>query len=499
MVWVMTAALTFIAVIEFAVLLAFVGKSRSRSPARPMAPAGGVESDRISPQAQSPKVRKPPPARSQAFDVRDVEINDDFRMALDLIEQQDQSLFITGKAGTGKSTLLCYFRATTEKSVVVLAPTGLAAINVGGQTVHSFFRFPPRLIEPQNLLPSRNADLLRRLKTIVIDEVSMVRTDLMDGIDVALRLNRGRPNTPFGGVQVILIGDLFQLPPIVRERELRDYFASRYGGLYFFRAPVFGQTPLHVIDLQKVYRQTDANFLHLLNGIRERRLDNGVLESLNSRVREFQDLGQPEEYVTLTPTNQAAFQINMSFLERLPGPEHTFEAIVSGRFDPSSFPTDSTLRLKVGAQVMMLRNDPNKRWVNGTRGVVSEVDANRLCVAIEAGSHEIQRHTWENVEYVFNRQENRIEQRVIGTFQQYPLRLAWALTIHKSQGQTFDRVYLDLGSGAFAHGQTYVALSRCRSLDGIALSRPVFASDVILDDAIYGYRNVFTPITAGAS
>jgi hypothetical protein len=495
----MIAALIVFAVVGFVVLLASLAKRKSRSPARPTAPPSGVDSDRLSPKVQPPKVRTPPSARSQAFDVRDVEINDDFRMALDLIERQNQSLFITGKAGTGKSTLLRYFRATTKKSVVVLAPTGLAAINVGGQTVHSFFKFPPHLIDPQKLRPSRNVDLLRRLQTLVIDEVSMVRADLMDGIDTALRLNRGRPNTPFGGVQVILIGDLFQLPPVVKEQELKQYFASCYGGPYFFRAPVFSQTRLHVIDLQKVYRQTDANFLHLLNSIRERCLDNGVLESLNSRLREFEDLEQPGQYVTLTPTNQAAFQINMSFLDRISGPEHTFEAIVSGKFDPASFPTDSTLRLKVGARIMMIRNDPNKRWVNGSLGVISELGPTRLCVAIDGASYEIERHTWENVEYVFNRQENKIEQRVIGTFQQYPLRLAWALTIHKSQGQTFDRVYLDLGSGAFAHGQTYVALSRCRSLDGIALSRPVFASDVIFDEAIYGYRSVFTPITTGSS
>lgn len=494
----MATALIVFAVIAFVALFA-LAKARSRGAVQPTAPTGRAESGQLPRETQLSKVHKPPPGRHQAFDVRDVELNDDFRMALDVIERQNQSLFITGKAGTGKSTLLRYFRATTKKSVVVLAPTGLAAINVGGQTIHSFFRFPPRLIDPKNIRPSRNADLFRQLDTLVIDEVSMVRADLMDGIDTALRLNRSKPHTPFGGVQVILIGDLFQLPPIVREQDLKDYFASRYGGPYFFYAPVFSQNGTHVIDLQKVYRQTDANFLHILNSIRERRLDNGSLESLNSRVCEFEDLEQPEQYVTLTPTNQAAFQINISFLERLPGSEHTFEAIVSGKFDPSSFPTDATLRLKVDARVMMLRNDPNKRWVNGSLGVISEVGPNRLCVAINGVSCEIQRHTWENVEYFFNRQENRIDQRVIGTFQQYPLRLAWALTIHKSQGQTFDRLYLDLGSGAFAHGQTYVALSRCRSMDGIALGRPVFASDVIFDDSIYDYRYVFTPIGADAS
>ncbi len=437
-----------------------------------------------------------PAGLDPGFDARDVELNDDFRTALALIEHTPQSLFITGRAGTGKSTLLRYFRATTKKPLVVLAPTGLAAINVGGQTVHSFFKFPPRLIDPRGLRPSRHADLLRRLETLVIDEVSMVRADVMDGIDAALRLTRGRPGSPFGGVQVVLIGDLFQLPPIVRERELREYFTDRYGGPYFFQAPVFQETRLHVADLEKVYRQTDAHFLDLLNAVRERRLDRGVLESLNARVRAFERQEDLDEYVTLTPTNQAALQINLAFLGGLRGPEHALEAVVAGRFDPSSYPTDPTLRLKVGARIMMLRNDFDGRWVNGSIGVVEEVGPAGLRVAIDGLSHEVEPHTWENVEYVFNRRENRIDQRVIGTFQQYPLRLAWALTIHKSQGQTFDRVHLDLGRGAFAHGQTYVALSRCRSLDGLALSRPVFASDVILDEAIHDYRGLFVPVTA---
>ncbi|MBI4234109.1 MAG: AAA family ATPase [Chloroflexi bacterium] len=468
-----------------------------RGAVRPKVPADNADFARTPPQTEPAKVHKPAPSLLASPDILGIEINDDFRAALELIEQKNQSLFITGKAGTGKSTLLRYFRATTKKSVVVLAPTGLAAISVGGQTIHSFFRFPPRLIDPQSLRPSRNAGLFRRLDTLVIDEVSMVRADLMDGIDTALRLNRGKPNTPFGGVQVILIGDLFQLPPIVRGQELRGYFAGRYGGPYFFRAPVFSQTQVHMIDLQKVYRQTEANFLTLLNAIRDGRADNGVLELLRSRVRKFKDLEQPEEYVTLTTTNQAAFEINMRFLERLPDPENTFEAIVSGKFDDSSFPTDPTLRLKVGAHVMMLRNDPNKRWVNGSIGVINEVSPNRLCVEIKGVSYEIERHSWENVEYFFNREENRVDQRVIGSFQQYPLRLAWAITIHKSQGQTLDRIYLDLGSGAFAHGQTYVALSRCRSLGGLALSRPVFASDVIVDEAVYEYKNIFAPTGSG--
>jgi ATP-dependent DNA helicase PIF1 len=434
------------------------------------------------------------PGLEPGSDLPDVELNDDFRAALGLIEQTSQSLFVTGRAGTGKSTLLRHFRATTTKPLVVLAPTGLAAINVGGQTIHSFFGFPPRLIDPQSLRPGRAAGLLHRLETLVVDEVSMVRADVMDGIDRSLRLGRGRRDTPFGGVQVVLIGDLCQLPPIVRERELGEYFAGRYGGPYFFQAPVFRETRLPVVELEKVYRQTDARFLDLLNGVRERRLDPGILESLNARVRAFERLDELDDYVTLTPTNEAALRINLAFLADLPGPEQRLEAVVAGRFDRSAYPTDSRLRLKAGARIMMLRNDFEGRWVNGSMGVVSEVGPASLRVAIDGLSHEVAPHTWENVEYVFSRRENRIDQQVVGTFQQYPLKLAWALTIHKSQGQTFDRVHLDLGRGAFAHGQTYVALSRCRSLDGLALSRPISPRDVLLDETIHEYRDLFAAV-----
>jgi energy-coupling factor transporter ATP-binding protein EcfA2 len=409
---------------------------------------------------------------------------------------QGQSVYITGKAGTGKSTLLQHLRATTTKAVAVVAPTGIAAINVGGQTIHSFFHFPPHVIRPQELRPCRDASLMRRLDMLIVDEVSMVRADLMDGIDAALRLNRGRPQTPFGGVQIVLIGDLFQLPPVVREQEVNDYLHHRYKGPYFFGAPAFRAAAFGVKDLQKVYRQKDTVFLDLLNNIREKRLDGNTLELLNSRVTEFACLEERSEYVTLTPTNEAAFRINMEFLERLPMPETDFDAVVVPEFEERDYPTDRTLRLRRGARVMMLKNDPEKRWVNGTVGTVSELGPEQVWVAINGSSHKVERYTWENIEYCFDRRTGRIDQRVVGTFQQYPLRLAWALTIHKSQGQTLDRVCLDLGGGAFAHGQTYVALSRCTSLQGIALSRPIFQTDVIFDDAVYGYRDVFTPMSA---
>jgi ATP-dependent DNA helicase PIF1 len=446
----------------------------------------------MSPSQPNRSIKKSPEYLN-SMDVEDIEINDEFRASLDIIENNKENLFITGRAGTGKSTLLQYFRATTQKSIVVLAPTGLAAVNIGGQTIHSFFHFPPRLIDASSLRP-RRSKLFRQIETLVIDEVSMVRADLMDGIDASLRISRGRIDEPFGGVQVIMIGDLFQLPPIIKEQELRGYFAQKYGGVYFFKAPVFNSGKIRVIELQKVYRQTNAGFIDLLNRVRDRQLDGNVLELLNCQLRKFEDLTDPGEYVTLTPTNRAASEINMNFLGELPGSDRVYTAVISGQFDSTSYPTDSSLSLKVGARVIMINNDLNKNWVNGTLGVIDALDPDKIHVNIRGTSYEIQRYTWENVKYDFNPETEQIEPHVVGTFQQYPMKLAWALTIHKSQGLTLNRVYLDLGGGAFSHGQTYVALSRCKSLEGIALGRPVLASDIIFDEAIYEYKDVFAPV-----
>jgi len=415
------------------------------------------------------------------FDVTDVELNDDFRAALGLIAG-GSSLFLTGKAGTGKSTFLKYLRATTTQEMAVVAPTGLAAVNVGGQTAHSLFSFPPRVIDPAKVQVGRNANVLKRLDLLVVDEVSMVRVDLMDGIDRCLRLCKGR-DLPFGGVQMVLIGDLFQLPPVVREHEVKKYFAESYGGPYFFHAPVFQETGIGLLDLQKVYRQTDTAFLELLNAIRAGRCDGRQFDMLNKRVG---GILADENVVTLTPTNAAATRINQTHLDRLPGPEHAYDATIDGKFDESAYPTDASLRLRVGARVMMLRN--GNRWCNGTLATISKL-GETINVEINGNSYELGQHTWENLEYDLI--EHRITERVVGTFRQFPLRLAWGLTIHKSQGQTLDRVHLDLGSGAFAHGQTYVALSRCRWLEVISLKRPVFATDLIVDPAVHTYKSVF--------
>ncbi len=443
------------------------------------------------PRAASPALRRVSHALT---DLSDIDLNPQFQQAIKCIEQQGESIFITGKAGTGKSTLLNYLRATTTKQMVVLAPTGVAALNVGGQTIHSFFRFPPTLIDPQAIRRRGNAKLFQQLQILIIDEVSMVRADVMDGIDAALRLYRNNPKTPFGGVQVVLCGDLFQLPPIVRDGELTTFFNEQYGGPYFFLAHVFATMRPYTLELTEIYRQQDERFIQVLNKIREHDLDSALFSLLNTRVLRGSEALQDDGIITLTTTNDAAFRKNKFCLDRLSAKSYAYAASITGNFEPSTFPTESLLELKKGAQVMLIRNDPEKRWVNGTLGKVSTVTEQKVCVEINGVSYEVEPETWQNVQYHYNRETNRIEEQVMGTFTQYPLRLAWAITIHKSQGQTFDNVLIDLGRGAFAHGQTYVALSRCRSLHGIRFSRPVTVRDILFDERVYGFREVFPAV-----
>ena len=429
--------------------------------------------------------------RSQDLD--QIDLNAEFRHTLDLIEHDCPCLFLTGKAGTGKSTLLHYLRETTDRATAVLAPTGVAALNVGGQTIHSFFRFPPTLIDPATLRRRRSAKLFQKLETLIIDEVSMVRADVMAGIDTALRLHRDNVQTPFGGVQVILCGDLFQLPPIVRERDMQTFFDQQYGGPYFFCAKVFEELQPCSVELTTIYRQHDEDFIYVLNKIRENDVDAELLALLNARVRRGGEPPQDSSFITLTATNQAALRKNQACLERLAEPCHTYPAEVSGQFEASIFPTEELLELKPGAQVMLIRNDPYKRWVNGSIGRISSLTDTQVWVEIGGTVYELEPETWHNIRYRYNQETNRIEEEEVGSFTQYPLRLAWAITIHKSQGQTFDKVMIDLGRGAFAHGQTYVALSRCTSLAGLVFSRPVTPRDMVFDERVYDWRRVFPP------
>ncbi len=453
----------------------FAGRGRRRRRGR-----GGAGSTTKPPEAES---------RVERAALPEIEIGSDFHHALDVIDREGRSAFVTGVAGTGKSTLLQYFREITERQVVVVAPTGIAAVNVGGQTIHSFFRFPPRLVGPDDIKPGRNRNLYRRLETLVIDEVSMVRVDVMDGIDRALRINRGNEQ-PFGGVQVVMFGDPYQLPPVVDDG-VREYLERRYGGVYFFDAPGLKRARPLLIELRERYRHRDQHFITILDAIRNDCLEDHTLDDLNAQVREEQAPADREGYVTLTPTNVAADRINQAMLLALEGPEHEFQAKLTGQFGDRTLPTDERLRLRVGARVMTLKNDSQGRWVNGTIGEVTKLSEDAVWITTDSGEHELKRGEWEKVDYRYDAGNQRIEQKVVGTFVQYPIRLAWALTIHKAQGQTFDRTFIDFGRGTFAHGQAYVALSRCRTLEGTRLGRPVRQGDIQLDPEAVAYRDVF--------
>jgi ATP-dependent DNA helicase PIF1 len=435
--------------------------------------------------------KAPPISKINAAPTDGIEITEEFSKALTLVQNGRQNLFVTGRAGTGKSTLLRVIKKAARGNVVVLAPTGLAAINVGGQTIHSFFKFPLTVIKAESIRPSRNAALFRNLDTLIIDEISMVRADLMEGIDRSLRVNRGRLHEPFGGVRVILIGDIHQLPPVVADSEVQQYLQDEFGGVYFFNAKVFHEWRPKYLELTKKFRQSDAAFGEILDLVADGAVAEEQLEAFNRNVISFEALPDRDRYTILAPHNQTVYDLNMRFLNALKGKEWTAEAVVSGKFDQSRYPTDHTLRLKVGAKVVLLRNDPQKRWVNGTSAVVAKLNQGRVWINVKGREFELERHVWERIKYEYDAQKRRIVENVIGSFKQFPIRLAWALTIHKSQGMTLENVYLDLAAGAFAHGQTYVALSRCRSIKALALARPLRQNDIIVDPSALAYRHAF--------
>jgi len=415
-----------------------------------------------------------------------IDFNDEFKAAFSLIQKASGHVFVTGKAGTGKSTLLRYIWENIEKKAVLLAPTGVAAINIGGQTIHSFFNFPPSFIQKSNIHRSKKAGIIKNLDAIIIDEISMVRADMMDGIDYALRINRNEMEKPFGGIQLICFGDLFQLPPVV-EKEVRDVLYTRYETPYFFSAQAFKGLDIKFVELTKHYRQSDREFVALLNRVRDKKHADKDLKVMNKRV--LARPGQNNNAIILTATNHTANTINQSRLDSLRGKKYVYEASVSGKFDKSAYPTDSVINLKQGAQIILIKNDPNKRWVNGTIAKAAKVTEDAIQVDIDGEIHDIAKTKWQKIEYTYNKETDKIEEKVIGTFAQYPIKLAWAITIHKSQGQTFDKAVIDLGAGAFAHGQVYVALSRCTGLEGITLKRPIYDTDIIFDERIYEFMN----------
>jgi len=420
---------------------------------------------------------------------------DEYQAALDFIKDDDGHLFVTGRAGTGKSTLLRAIRDMLPKEMVILAPTGLAAVNIGGQTIHSFFGLPPRLIRPEDIKRSRNGRVMRRLEFIIIDEVSMVRSDLMWAIDQSLRLNRGRAREPFGGCRLILFGDLHQLPPVVQEAEVAEHLESTYGGPFFFSVSSLNEgSGTALIELNQVFRQSDEDLISVLNRIRDGDVDEADLECLNQRVSPIRTLSEGDPYVILTPTNAAAQRINFAYLDALSTEPRAYEANLTGEFNQSAQPTDTKLILKTGAKVIMLRNDPDRRWVNGSIARVSRLTEDRVWIEISGREHEIEPVAWEQRRYAFDKTAEKVVETVSGTFTQFPLRLAWALTIHKSQGLTLERAYIDLGRGTFAHGQAYVALSRCVSLEGLALARPLRPHDILFDCSALQYRDLFHTI-----
>lgn len=414
----------------------------------------------------------------------DFEINEEINDVLDTLENTNNNLFLTGKAGTGKSTLLRYFRATTKKFPVVVAPTGVAAVNVQGQTIHSFFGWGIDItLERVRKVSYEKSQVYRRMKMLIIDEISMVRADMFECVDKFLRLNTGKPDQPFGGVQIVVIGDLYQLPPVVTGNE-KKFFETKYSSPFFFSTEAFAKGSFKKFELNKVYRQKDQVFVSALNAIREGIPENEHIELLNQAVidSEPEDF---EDYVHLVTTNKMAKEINDTRMSRLPIEPVTYKGTMFGTFKEKDAPTDLELTLKSGAQVMLLNNDKERKWVNGDVVKVLETKPDSVLVEFDDGTvQEVGVHTWETVRFVFDEEEQKIIPKKVGGFTQIPVKPAWAMTIHKAQGKTFEKVFMDLGAGAFAEGQTYVALSRCKSLEGLKLASPLMMHDIFVNERV---------------
>jgi ATP-dependent exoDNAse (exonuclease V) alpha subunit len=505
--------------------------------------------------------------------------NPQAQTALGIMQNTRENLFLTGEAGTGKSTLLQNFRKTTEKNVVVLAPTGVAALNVQGQTIHSFCAFGPdiTLQKVKKLNPSSGKHkLLQQLSTIVIDEISMVRADLLDCVDKFLRINGPAGDMPFGGLQMIFIGDLYQLPPVDKDFGSGGALIKEYASPYFFDSRAFKSAKFNFVELKTMYRQKEQVFLQVLNAVRNNAASAEHLSVLNSRVHDQDDHFTPPHFssnynsstqglegqknkmvnnttkngagftfekfsIYLTPINRRAAEVNNYFLQRIESPVKIYTGSARGSFQDRELPTDLNLQIKVGAQIMMLNNDQRKRWVNGTMGKiigikksedvseslvpspqawgdvssaserqrgrdgdtyekwgdfeaddVQQESSDAIIVELETGETvEVEPYTWEMFQFILDKYTQSVDSKTVGTYTQYPFKLAWAVTIHKAQGKTFDKVYVDLSTGTFAHGQLYVALSRCRTLAGLTLKRPICPQDIILDQRIVKFLERF--------
>ena len=432
--------------------------------------------------------------------------NKEFQDALQLITHTRQSVFLTGKAGTGKSTFLKYICNHTKKKYVVLAPTGIAAINAGGVTLHSFFKLPFRPMLPDDpdlslshgrifeffKYPKEKRKIIAEVDLIIIDEISMVRADIIDCVDRILRVYSGNMRLPFGGKQLLFVGDVFQLEPVVPSDQ-KEILSLFYASPFFFSARVFKDINLVPIELQKVYRQTDSVFINILDRIRNNAARKQELDTLNGRYFPSFEPQNEDMYITLATRRDQVDFINEKKLAELPGEEYVSVGKIEGDFPESSLPTQLNLSIKEQAQVIFIANDYERRWVNGTIGMVSGIDENgNVYVLLESGvEHLVEPTSWRNYKYKYNEKEKRIEEEIVGTFEQLPIRLAWAITVHKSQGLTFSRVVVDLTGGVFAGGQTYVALSRCTSLEGLVLKSKISSRDIFIRKEIVEFSQIF--------